>query len=188
MFIDSKWIFEKALQHTVEAMEQQHAAENEKLEKINKAIRTVDAKLDETEYSIRRRRGTLVTLQKMSDKRLQQIGFDKSKLIPLEKDEPVENQKKQITFKDISSKAKKTQVTKEDTCDEDRRKIGKPNLDAQRKLITFKRKVRAVQNHFEETENKLLVQRTKVRSLLDSSKKELEIITRINSDIEKLNI
>ena len=172
------------LQQLVEEMEQRHTAEKEKLEKVNKAIETVDAKLDETEYSVRRRRGTLVTLQKMSDKRLQQIGFDKSKLIPLEKDEPIENEKKEVSFKDILNKAKQTKVKK----DAGRSKIMKPNLEAQRKLISFRRNMHAVQNHCQETENKLLVQKTKLRFLLDSSKKELAIIERINSDIEKLNM
>jgi RNA polymerase-binding transcription factor DksA len=42
--------------------------ENSELQKITKKINIADKRLDETEYGVCRRRGTLISLQKMNDK------------------------------------------------------------------------------------------------------------------------
>ena len=51
-------------------------ANNELLIKYQK-IKVLDEKLDEADYGVKRRRGTLITLQKMSEDRTSRIDFEK---------------------------------------------------------------------------------------------------------------
>ena len=64
--------------------------ENSELQKITKKITIADERLEKAEYGVYRRRLTLISFQKMSDKRLQRFGFDLTKLIPIGNNETVE--------------------------------------------------------------------------------------------------
>ena len=176
------------MQKRIDTLEHEVASENTKLDKINKTINVADERLDETEYGVRRRRGTLITLQKMSDKRLQRFGFDQTKLIHIEKEEekePNENHNKQISFAEILKKSGSKQMKKVDA---EEKKFEKAKLDFQRRLIMFRRNVRGVENHCKDTENKILLQKSKVKQLVEACQMEVSTIGRISSEMEKLNI
>ena len=149
-------------------MEKQLETSNAELKKMNNKIILADGKLEEAEYGVRRRRGTLISLQKMSDKRLQRFGFDKSKLIPIEKDEAgeykedenQENMSKQLTFDEMLQKSNNQKIEKNGN-DEKQKRTEKAKLEFRRHIFMFKKKVRSVENHCLDTENKILVQKSK---------------------------
>eukprot|EP00091_Calanus_sinicus_P002540 TRINITY_DN12605_c0_g1_i2.p1 TRINITY_DN12605_c0_g1~~TRINITY_DN12605_c0_g1_i2.p1 ORF type:complete len:189 (-),score=51.49 TRINITY_DN12605_c0_g1_i2:246-812(-) len=155
----------KDLLKNINLIELDISKENSELQKITKKINIADEKLEETEYGIRRRRGTLISLQKMSDKRLQRFGFDKTKLIPVENneakelgdDECLEKENKEVTFEEIlhRSNIKHKEKIESDNNNERQKNVEKIKLDFRRKLITFKRTVRSVENHCEDIENKI---------------------------------
>ena len=59
-------------------MEDQLALANTELKMIYQQIRLVDEKIKEADYSVKRRRGTLITLQKMDENRTERFGYTKT--------------------------------------------------------------------------------------------------------------
>ena len=170
-------------------MEEQLLTCNAELEKVNRKIATADERLDEAEYGVKRRRGTLISLQKMSDKRLQRFGFDKTKLVPIGTDnECLTN--KEITdesrpdeggpssFDDILKKSKEKKETTNI-----KKTTEKFELEFRRKLFMFKRTARSVEEHGLNIGKKILIQKSKVNILVESSSKENEDIKKMQEDL-----
>ena len=84
----------------------------------------VDEQIKEAEYSVKRRRGTLITLQKMDENRTERFGYENK------------NKRKVDLYKNVNEGKKKY--------------MEKRKLDFQRKLFEFKRTVK----YLEERESK----------------------------------
>ena len=122
-------------------------------------IKVTDDKIDEADYGVKRRRGTLISLQKMSNERTQRFSADK-------------NEKKIVDiYKNVNEGKKKY--------------LEKMKLSLRRKLFEFKKTVKSVEDHGLNVENYAQDQKLRMEQVLDSCQKEKDDIIEIQDKLER---
>ena len=134
-------------------MEELLSLTNNELQMKYQKIKVVDEKIDEAEYGVKRRRGTLISLQKMSEKRTERFGFERN------------DKRKVDIYKNVNEGKKKY--------------LEKKKLDFQRKLFEFKKTVRTVEDHGINVEQIAQAQKLRMKEVIQRFEKEKDHIRAI---------
>ena len=129
-------------------MEDQLALANTELKIKYQKIRLVDEKITEADYSVKRRRGTLITLQKMDENRTERFGYQKN------------DKRKVDLYKNVNEGKKKY--------------MEKRKLDFQRKLFEFKKTVKYLEERGMNAKNIAGDQKTRISEVIQKCIKEKE--------------
>ena len=114
----------------------------------------VDEKIAEVDYGVKRRRGTLVTLQKMSENRIGRFAFDKT-------------EKKKVDIYKNSNEGKKKYMVKW-------------KLDFQRKLFDFKKFDISVKERGLSAQNLAKTQKNVMNNLIERFEKEIDLLQKLS--------
>ena len=134
-------------------MEEQLTLANTELKIKYQKIRLVDEKIKEADYSVKRRRGTLITLQKMDENRTERFGYQKN------------DKRKVDLYKNVNEGKKKY--------------MEKRKLDFQRKLFEFKKTVNNLEERGLNAQNKAGDQKTRICEVIKKCIIEKEHIKEI---------